>query len=398
MALLVSSVLSLLAEGGIGQAALFILRKRTDRRRAVMRLGLLLVATSGCIWTVLAVTLASDRRFPIADLPTPAFVVAALAGLAAGIALNARQLLAVMGDWDGMNRSVLLQPLILLAALLPAFLIFAPSPVGALIALVASLLVTAAFGLKRLRSLGLAGPATDMSLAWPLFTHGLRSQVSTIALTLTYRSDLLLVNHFLGVAQAGVYSVALTLSEVLRVVAEAAQVLVVTQALTDDIEHHAQAVARQSAVLTLIAGMSLGALSVFLVPLVFGASFAGAVKAVWCLVPGSVALAFSYSLSPLLVLQGRMLLNGAAALLGLGVLWTVGAWGPGVPTLAKFALASSLAYWAIAITQIAWLWRSRRLDLANLLPRHDDVRSLMKSGWLIARGVLSSPTGGDGSR
>ncbi len=396
IALLVTSVLSLLTESGIGQAALFILGKRPDRHRAVMRLGLLLVATSGCVWTVLTVALAGDRRFPIADLPTPALVIAALAGLAAGITLNTRQLLAVLGDWDSMNRSVLLQPLTLLAALLPAFLIFAPSPVGALTAFVTSLLVTAAFGLSRLRSLGLAGPATDPTLVWPLFTHGLRSQVATVALTLTYRSDLLLVNQFLGAANAGVYSVALTLSEILRVVAETAQVVVVTQAMTDDIEHHAQALARQSAVLTLIAGVFLCGLCGFVVPVVFGASFSGAVKAFWCLVPGSVALAYSYSLSPLLVLQGRMLFNGAAALIGLGVLWTVGAWGPGVPSLAKFALASSLAYWTIAITQIAWLWRSRRLSPANLFPTHDDVRSVMRAGWLIARRYSSG--GGNGCR
>jgi hypothetical protein len=163
-----------------------------------MRLGLLLVTASGCVWTLLAFALAGGRRFPITGLPTPAFVIAALAGLAAGIVLNTRQLLAVLGDWDGMNRSVILQPLILLAALLPAFLISTPSPVGALIAFASSLFVTAAFGLSRLRSLGLAGPTTDPSLVWPLFTHGLRSQVATVALTLTYRSDLLLVNHFSG--------------------------------------------------------------------------------------------------------------------------------------------------------------------------------------------------------
>jgi O-antigen/teichoic acid export membrane protein len=265
-----------------------------------------------------------------------------------------------------------------------------------LIAFLASSWVTAAYGLSRLRSLGLVGPATDRSLVWPLFTHGLRSQVATIALTLTYRSDLLLVNHFLGVSQTGVYSVALTLSEMLRVVAEAAQVLVVTQAMTDDIEHHAQAVARQSAVLTLIAGVAMGGLSGFLVPMVFGGSFAGAVKAVWCLVPGSVAVAFSYSLSPLLVLQGRVLLNGAAAMLGLGVLWTVGSWGPGAPSLVKFALASSLAYWAIAAAQVAWLWRSRHLDPANLLPTRDDIRGLMRACRLIAWRHI--PAGRAGSR
>jgi O-antigen/teichoic acid export membrane protein len=263
-----------------------------------------------------------------------------------------------------------------------------PSPVGALVGFFGSLLVTAVFGLYRLESLGLKGVATDRSLVWPLVTNGLKSQVATISLTLTYRSDLLLVTHFLGVAQAGVYSVALTLSEMLRVVAEAAQVLVVTRATSADIEQHAALVARQSAVLTLIAGLLMASLSASLVPVVFGASFAGAIKAVWCLVPGSIALALSFSLSPLLVLQGRLLLNGVAASVGLGVLWTVGAWGPGAPSLAKFGLASSMAYWAIAVTQIGCLWWFRRVDPIDLLPTYADLQGLVKNGKLIARGVL----------
>lgn len=395
--LLIASIVGLLTESGVGQAALFVVGKRPDRRRAVVHSGLLLVGISGFLWTSFVVLWAVQGSNPLSGFPRRVFVIAALAGYAAGIVLITRQLLAVLGDWDSMNRSVVLQPLTLLAALFPAFLVFVPSPSGALIAFAASFLITAAFGLNRLRSLDLAGPAVETGIAPSLVSYGLRSQITTIALTLTYRSDLLLVNHFLGVAQTGVYSVALTLSEIVRVVAEAAQVLVVTQAATtDDVRNHAQAIARRSAVLTLIAAMAMAGVSGVLVPLVFGVSFTGAVNALWCLVPGSVALALSYSLSPLLVLKGQVLMNGAAAVLGLGILWTVGSWGPGAPSLIKFALASSLAYWSIALAQIIWLWHSRSLDPAGLVPTSEDVQDLVRACWRAAR--RSGLTAGNGSQ
>jgi O-antigen/teichoic acid export membrane protein len=297
--------------------------------------------------------------------------------LSAAIALR-RQVLNGLGDLSSANASLLIQALALPLILLPTIIIIGSTANIALGAYVVALVTTlmGTFWLRDIRRL--PGPNWDSSLTGPLLRYGLKSQTVTLALLLVYRSDLLLVNAYLGVAAAGVYSVALTLSEILRGIAETAQMLVVARAADVDLSARAEAVARQAVLATMAAGLLMAAVSHVLVPALFGEAYRGASAAFWWLVPGVVGLALSYCLSPLLFLEGRVLINAVGALSGLATLWVAATQGPGEPSLIKVASASSLAYWVLAIVQVLYLRREGRIRLANLVPAADDAAALVR--------------------
>jgi O-antigen/teichoic acid export membrane protein len=378
LSLLVASILGLLADGGLSTSVLFSIRSCPGRIRAAVRMSGWFVFLGGILWMLLTLLLAAGGYLPLGGVPKRAVVLAAAGSLlAAGTGLR-RQALNGLGDLSSANASLLLQALTLPAILLPAIFIIGPTADIALGAYVVCLVATF-MGTVWLRDMQrLPGPDWDSSLTGPLLRYGLKSQAVTLALLLAYRSDLFLVNAYLGVAAAGVYSVALTLSEILRGIAETAQMLVVAQAANPNLTARAEAVARQAVLATMAAGLLMAAVSHMVVPVLFGQAYRGASPAFWCLVPGVVGLALSYCLSPLLFLEGRVLVNAIGAFTGLATLWLAATRGPGEPSLVKVALSSSLAYWVLAMVQVLYLRHERRVRLSNLVPAASDAVALLR--------------------
>jgi O-antigen/teichoic acid export membrane protein len=236
----------------------------------------------------------------------------------------------------------------------------------------------AATGARLLRRVP-PGPIWDRALLGPLVRLGFVSQLATLALVLTYRSDLFLVGHWLGLSAAGVYAVGLTLSEMLRGVPETAQVLVVSRALRHDLAAYAAATARVTVLLTSVAGALLALAAPVVVPLVFGEEFEGASLVFACLVPGIVGLAVSYAISPLLFLEGRVAISALAGCAALIVLWAFSVLTPSAVSLPKVALASSLAYWTLAAIQLAYLAHHGRIVPRTLVPRVGDAVDLLRA-------------------
>ena len=188
---------------------------------------------------------------------------------------------------------------------------------------------------------------------------------------------------------AGVYSVGLTLSEVLRGIPETVQALVFSQATRPALAQYSARAARHGFLLTAGVGLVLTLASGPLLPLVFGEPYREASTVFAWLFPGVIGLALSYALSPLLTLEGRVTINTMAALLGLATLWGFMLAGPGALSLTKAALASSLAYWVVAAVQIAYIVGTGRLRGEQLVPRAADVRELVREG--TALGTLRAP-------
>jgi O-antigen/teichoic acid export membrane protein len=353
-----------------------LLRSRTGAPSVIIASTLRLLLVNGLVWTGLGLVLALTRQLPLAGLSYQALTLAILASLFAATISVVRQLLNGLGDLRGVNLNLLVQSLSLPVALLPALVLTVPTAAAALGAYVASLALTATAAAWRLAPWSGKSATAKADLIRPLVMYGLKSQVTTLIMILAYRSDLFLVNHFLGVAAAGVYSVALTLSEILRGVAETGQMIVVAHAAKADLAARAHAIARQALVVTALGALAMAAASKILVPVVFGEAYRDAAGAFGFLAPGVVGLALSYALSPLLFLEGKILVNGAAALAGLATLWFVGILGPGEPTLTKFAAASSLAYWVLAGVQIGVLRLRGQVRLLDLAPTWRDLSSL----------------------
>ena len=135
--------------------------------------------------------------------------------------------------------------------------------------------------------------------------------------------------------------------------------------------------ARMILVATGAGSVLVAGLNFWLVPLVFGVAFAPASLAFVALVPGLAGLAVSYTVSPLLVLRGRIRATSASAVASLMLmialdLVMIPRWG-----ILGAAAASSAAYCALAILQVRVIQRDGPLLLRQLLPGRGDVAMLV---------------------
>jgi O-antigen/teichoic acid export membrane protein len=390
IALLAAGVLAVVSDGGLSNSVLYVIRNRPDRSRASVRMSFGLVLAGFSFWTVVALALGSRGWLPVRSLSLALVPVIASGALCIASTTLARQLLAGNADIAGANLSVLAQALLLPPTLWIAVRALTATAAIALAAYASVLAATLLVTVWRLRRRELAGPGWDASLTPTLVTYGLQSQMATLALILAYRSDLFLVDHALGASAAGIYSVALTLSEVLRGVPETAQILVLSRARNNDLVGQAARVARQAVLATTVGGLAMMAGSFVLVPLVFGEPYRGATTAFACLVPGVIGLALSYSVSPLLSLEGRINVSALGAMAALATLWLAGLYGPGGIGLPKIATASSLAYWVLAGVQVGELHRTARLSVGTLVPGKADLASVVDAALALAKGWAKS--------
>jgi O-antigen/teichoic acid export membrane protein len=132
----------------------------------------------------------------------------------------------------------------------------------------------------------------DCRLLKRMLTYGSRSYVSCLLAFLIIRSDMLLVNYFLGPAEAGLYAVAVNLSDLLLVFPGAVGAMLfprVSAQQADDGTLTA-AVCRHTAAGMVLLCAGVGVLARPLVLLLYGTAFVGAVTPFLLLLPGILAL------------------------------------------------------------------------------------------------------------
>jgi O-antigen/teichoic acid export membrane protein len=358
----------------VGGALLFFARR--DRQGgATVSSGLVLVATSSSLAAAgagLAMTLI-PHLLPRA-VPVSALLLALIAVVPVNITGVGRQALLSGGDLIGVAGMQALQAIAVLGLVGGALVLWSPQAMVALLAYsVAQILVAGAI-LGRLKG-GRPIAAPVLGVMRGLLTSGFQMHVGTVALFLAYRCDILLVNHFLGPAAAGVYSIALTVSELIRAIPEFGQLSVYSGSADGKIPNVGQT-ARITVLATVVASCLMAVVNFWAVPLLFGPAFARASVAFLAFLPGLLGLAVSYMVSPLLVLRGRMLDTSAAAVLSLGLMLvldvvTIPAWG-----IVGAAGASSVAYVSLAALQWHAASRIQPVSCWALVPRRQDLALL----------------------
>jgi O-antigen/teichoic acid export membrane protein len=221
-----------------------------------------------------------------------------------------------------------------------------------------------------------------------------------LLLSLNLRVDTLLVASGLGVADLGLYSVAVLLSELAWLVSDA-----LTQAVRERQANAAQeealaVSARAARVNVLLAGgvaLGIAAVSAPLCSLLFGASFAAAAPVVWVLAPAAIAMAAWRPLNAPLVRFDRRWVTGAIGLVSLTVnvvgnlalIPALGIEGAGLASVASYGCGALLAGWRFARLHDGG-WR-------DLVPRPADVatvaRLLHPAGPLLRRAARGAEAG-----
>ena len=167
---------------------------------------------------------------------------------------------------------------------------------GAVAAWLIGLTMTTVVALVGARDLWLpnAGPRFADSRTRAILSLGLKAGIVNLVALINYRVEMFLLEAYHGVGQVGVYSVSVSLAELLWLLSASVSTAVVAPAIRLQ-ENRAVAVVAQTVrhalLLTIVAGLALAATAPFAVPLVYGQEYAGSVAPLLILIPGIVAYA-----------------------------------------------------------------------------------------------------------
>jgi O-antigen/teichoic acid export membrane protein len=127
----------------------------------------------------------------------------------------------------------------------------------------------------------------------PMLNFGLRGYVGNILQFFNYRLDLFLVNYFLGVAGAGIYTVAVPIAELLWYLPNAVGVVIFPKAAASRPEYmntFTPRVFRITLGLTAAGAVAIGLLGKLGIRIVYGQAFLSAYLPMLALLPGVVLL------------------------------------------------------------------------------------------------------------
>ncbi len=128
----------------------------------------------------------------------------------------------------------------------------------------------------------------DAGLFKEMAGYGLKFHIAIVAGLLIFRADLLIVNHFRGATEAGVYAVATQVATMLMVLPGIVGTLIfprITSSTVDERGEYAMRATRHTAFIMLLIFAAVAPL-VFLLPLFYGPSFADAPAQLLILLPG----------------------------------------------------------------------------------------------------------------
>ena len=189
-------------------------------------------------------------------------------------------------------------------------------------------------------------PSRD--LAGRMLRYGIRVQMGNWSNAATVRLDQLLLSIFASAASLGLYIVAVTYANVLMVIAGSATLVMLPQMVRQRHDGTGREFLerwyRRIFWTTMAGAIAMGASAVYIVPLLFGPSFAGAVALVLVLVPATIVLSMNVVFSTALRGAGRPDVASTAEVAGLVV--TCGALALLLPRYGVYgaATASLIAY------------------------------------------------------
>jgi O-antigen/teichoic acid export membrane protein len=238
------------------------------------------------------------------------------------------------------------------------------------------------------RDSGGAGSHTDMALFRTSVGYGARAYTAALLAYLIVRSDMLLVNSLRGTAEAGIYSIAVQVADLIYLLP-----MSIGMVLFPRLSRHAEGdpvfamkVTRHTAFLLFLLCAAAALVARPAVQLLYGSGFAPAVSALWWLLPGIWAYGVANQISAQLASSGMplpavliwippLILNVA-----LNIAW-IPRWG-----INAASASSSVCYLLVLALHLA-LWKRRirgSLGEALLLRRADfqEIGSLAGiTGW-----------------
>lgn len=232
-----------------------------------------------------------------------------------------------------------------------------------------------------LRGFGGSKGAVDRRALLDLELTGARYHLGSMATFLLWRIDVLVLAALSTNRQVGLYSLAVTVAELVYLVTDSIAQVTLPRRLEGSLALTVETSARVARLSTLAAlgiALALAATAPFLIPVVYGQEFAASVPALLALTPGVVALAASKPLGAVLVRCHRPMLVSAINLAGLAVNLALNFLL--IPRFAAVgaALASTAAYGVLALLSMGLAQRLAGLRPGALIPRWSEVWALSR--------------------
>ncbi|WP_433251043.1 polysaccharide biosynthesis C-terminal domain-containing protein [Streptosporangium sp. CA-135522] len=209
---------------------------------------------------------------------------------------------------------------------------------------------------------------------------GLRYHPGSVCHFLLLRLDILILNAMSTPTAVGIYSMAVTPAELLRAMTDAVAQIALPRQMESSRETSVAYTARTIRITAVLAASSivlLYAAGPFLVTAAAGPAFTGCVTPMLVLAPGVAAAAAARPAAAYLLRLNLpvliSLMYGAALLVNLTLNILL------IPRMGVTgcALASTIAYTALAATQVGWFARSARVPLRRLSPGGAEVREIV---------------------
>jgi O-antigen/teichoic acid export membrane protein len=219
----------------------------------------------------------------------------------------------------------------------------------------------------------------DTDLFRQMLRYGARTYAASFLMFLVFRTNIFLINLYLGEKASGIYSVTMQFSDLVYLLPTTMGLLLfpkVTENLNDDGVLTAKAYRFSLAVMGLIC-ISILIVGRFVVVLMFGSAFEGAVVPLYWLTPGIVALSLATILNNDLAARGlppiviiapaiALLVNVVVNVLVLNSLGLVAA-----------SIASSLAYGIMALVLTVYFVRRLKINPKHLFfIKREDITSI----------------------
>src|SRR6266404_894771 len=281
-----------IGSAGLPSANVYFVARDRKRLGPVWANSLAFAFGGGAMLVAIVVTLGKISPAMFGDLPFGLILIAAIAIPFQLLSLLGLNLLLAMDRIGQMNfLDSMLPVLILLNSIVVLFVLHAGLPVlisfnsGAALVL-AIWMMLAIWGLLSRQSEAQAF-RPNVELFQKTIRYGLKFSIPVMAAILIFRVDLLIVNHFRGAAEAGVYAVASQVANLLTMLPGVVAMLLFPRVAYSQDPHgeFAIRVTRHVSFLMLIMCVAVAAGS-FLLPLVYGARFADSTIQLLILLPG----------------------------------------------------------------------------------------------------------------
>ncbi len=384
-----ATIAALLSNGGLNIAAVYYLGRRPGERVDVTNrtftMGLVAMLLSAAMVVLVGPALAPEVFGP------PNLDLTLATALMASSIVAFELTGSVLLGHDRRAAYLITQVIEGIGSLLAVALVFAlgaataagyvtGSALAALMAAFAALVVVRRV-IRRLR------PSFDARFTREALSFGLRGQVGNVVQMLNLRLDLLLVPFFVDLRAAGIYLIAVRMSEVVAQIASAAAALLFPAVSRQDVNqtHLTERTVRLTLVVVAAGGLVIGVLAPVLLALFFGQAFVAGAGALRITMIAMIPLALQRLMASDMKGRGRaglVSISAACALIATVVF--------DVLLIPRFgiegaALASVIAYWTGTIVLLVAYRRVTAASLMDLIPRPSDVGQLVAAARLMAR-------------